>query len=81
MKQERHFWKRGFLLWSVQRGCKEDSWGKQGSSVKEPVNKRGSWNEAAVQRGLDPGSRGIAIVEAVIRQVLVKTSRAGKGVA
>jgi hypothetical protein len=47
----------------MERGYKEDSWGKQGSSIKEPVKKGGSRNEAAVQRGLEPRSREIALVK------------------
>jgi hypothetical protein len=39
---------------------------------------RGSWKGGANQRGLEPGSRGIAIVGAATRQVLVKTLQAGK---
>jgi hypothetical protein len=35
--------------------------GKQASSVREDVKKRDSCKGAAVQRGLEPGSRGIAI--------------------
>jgi hypothetical protein len=29
------------------------------------VRKRGSWKEDAVQRGLEPGSRGLAIVRSL----------------
>jgi hypothetical protein len=47
---------------AVLRSFKEDNWGKQVSSVREAVKKRGSWKEAAVQTELEPGSRGIAIV-------------------
>jgi hypothetical protein len=36
------------------------------------------WKGAAIQRGLEHGSRGIAIVGAVKRQLLVKTLQAGK---
>jgi hypothetical protein len=32
------------------------------SSVRISVNKRDSWKGAAVQRGLEPGSRGTATV-------------------
>jgi hypothetical protein len=34
-----------------------------------------------MQRGLEPGSRGIGIVKAVTRKRLVKTLRAGKDLA
>jgi hypothetical protein len=35
---------------------------------------------ATIQRVLEPGSRGIAIAQAVTRKVLVKTLRPGKDV-
>jgi hypothetical protein len=38
----------------------------------------GSWKGAAIQTGLQPGSRGTAIIGAVTRQLLVKTLWAGK---
>jgi hypothetical protein len=34
-----------------------------------------SWKGAAIQRGLEHGSRGIGIVEAITRQLLAKTQR------
>jgi hypothetical protein len=37
-----------------------------------------SWKGAAIQRGLEHGSRGIAIVAAVTRQLLMKALQAGK---
>jgi hypothetical protein len=37
-----------------------------------------TWKGAAMQRGLEHGSRGIAIGRAVARQLLLKTLRAGK---
>jgi hypothetical protein len=40
-----------------------------------------SWKGASIQRGLERGSTGIAIVGAVTRQLLVKTLRAGKDLA
>jgi hypothetical protein len=39
---------------------------------------RVSCKGTAIQRGLKDGSRGIAIVAAVTRQLLVKTLRTGK---
>jgi hypothetical protein len=47
----------------VAKDYKKDSWGKQVSSVEESEKKRGSWNEDAVQIGLESRSRGIAIVK------------------
>jgi hypothetical protein len=44
------------------RNHKEDIWDNQVNSLGESVKKRGSWKRAAVQRGLQPGSRRIAIV-------------------
>jgi hypothetical protein len=46
----------------VKRGYKEDNWSNRVSSVQESVKKRGSWKGVAVQRGLEPGSRELAIV-------------------
>jgi hypothetical protein len=43
--------------------------------------RRNSWKRAAIQRGTEHGSRGIAIVGAVTRQLLVKTLRDGKDLA
>jgi hypothetical protein len=40
-----------------------------------------NWKGAAIQKGLEPGRREITIVEAVIRQLLVKTLWAGKELA
>jgi hypothetical protein len=42
--------------------------------------KTGSWMAATIERGLEPGSRGITIVRSHIRQLLVKTLWAGKSV-
>jgi hypothetical protein len=47
---------------AVPRSCKEDNWGNQVSSVRESVKKKVSWKGATVQRGLEPRSRGLAIV-------------------
>jgi hypothetical protein len=63
---------------AVPRSYKENSWFNEISSVRESVKKRGSWKGAAVQRGLEHGSRGIAIVGAVTKQLLVETLRARK---
>jgi hypothetical protein len=47
--------------------------------VMRPTEARiSSWKGVAIQRRLEPGSRGIAIVGAITRQLLVKTLRAGK---
>jgi hypothetical protein len=51
-----------FSTRSDQRGCKEDNWGNRVSSVWEFVRKRSSKKKAAVQRGIEPGSRGIVVV-------------------
>jgi hypothetical protein len=37
-----------------------------------------TWKGAAIQRGLEPGNRKIAIVKTVTRQLLVKALRTGK---
>jgi hypothetical protein len=38
---------------SVQRDCKEDNWSNRVTSVWKSVRKRGSWNRAEVQKGLE----------------------------
>jgi hypothetical protein len=55
----------------MPRVYKEGNWSKNS----------GSWKGAGIQGGLEPGTRGIAIVEAVTRQLLVKTLQAGKHIA
>jgi hypothetical protein len=50
---------------AVPRSYREDNCGNQVSSVREAVKKRPSYKSrkrATVQRGLEPGSRGIATV-------------------
>jgi hypothetical protein len=56
----------------------EDIWGKQISSVREIVKKRGSWKGAAIQRGLEREVEESVLLEAVTRERLVKTQQAGK---
>jgi hypothetical protein len=51
-----------FSTRSVPKSYKEANWGYQASSVRESVKKRWSWNGAAGQRILEPGSSGIDIV-------------------
>jgi hypothetical protein len=55
-----------FSILFVERGYKEDNWGNRVSSVEEAVEKnesrKGYWKGAAVQGGLEHGSRGIVIV-------------------
>jgi hypothetical protein len=65
----------GVVCVAMLRSCKEDNWGNQ-VSVKES-----SWKGAAVQRGLEPGSRGIAIVTSHYQQLLVKALRGGRDLA
>jgi hypothetical protein len=48
------------------------------SFVREFMKKRFSQKGAAVQRDLEPESRGISIVGALTKQLLVKTLRARK---
>jgi hypothetical protein len=63
---------------AVPRSYKKDNWGNHVSSVRESVKKRGFWKRAAFQRGLEHGSRGIAIIAAVTSQLLVEKLRTGK---
>jgi hypothetical protein len=46
----------------MQRGYKEDNWGNCVSFVREAVKKWDSLKRVAVQRKLEPRSRGIATV-------------------
>jgi hypothetical protein len=46
----------------VQWCFKEDSWGNRVSSVQEAMKKRDSWKRAVIQRGLEPGGKGIVLV-------------------
>jgi hypothetical protein len=55
-----HCWKRDVSTWSVQRSYLEDNRCDTVSSVRE-----------SVERGLEPGGRGIATVEAVTSKRLV----------
>jgi hypothetical protein len=57
----------------------EENWGNQVSSVRESVKKRFSWKGAAIQKGLERGSRRTSTVKAVTRERLVKTQQAGNG--
>jgi hypothetical protein len=59
-----------FYTRSMPRSYKEDNWGKKVSSVQESVKKTGSWKRAVVQRGLEPGSRGLAIVRGRIQATI-----------
>jgi hypothetical protein len=44
--------------------------------IRRPTEaRRGSWMGAAIQKGLQPSGRGIAIAEAVTRKRLVKEPR------
>jgi hypothetical protein len=66
----------------AQRGNKENNWGNGVISVRESVRKRGSWKGAAAQRGLEHVKlKNLQLLEAVTRQLLVKTLRAGTDLA
>jgi hypothetical protein len=62
----------------VQGGYGEYNWGNWVNSLRESVKKRDSRKGAVIQRGLEPGSRGLVIVKAVTRQLLVNILGAGK---
>jgi hypothetical protein len=68
-----------FYTQSMQRGCKEDNWDNKVRFVRQSVRKKAKGG--AVQRGPEPGSRRIAIVKAVTRQLLAKTLKAAKDLA
>jgi hypothetical protein len=62
----------------VPRGNEEDNLDNQVSSVGETVKKRGSWKGAAIQRGLEPGSKGKAIVRSRYQKTTSEEIKAGK---
>jgi hypothetical protein len=51
------------------------------SYKRDEVKTEFSWKRATIQRGLEHGSGGIVIVEAVTKQLLVKALQAGKDLA
>jgi hypothetical protein len=57
-----------FSARAVPRSYKEDSWGNQVNSVRESMTKSVSWKGAVVQRGLELGSRGVAIVRSCYQE-------------
>jgi hypothetical protein len=59
----------------VQKGYKEDIWGNQVSSVREAVKKRDSWKGEAIQKGLEHGSRRLAIVRSRYQGTAGKDTR------
>jgi hypothetical protein len=67
-----------FSTWSVPRcykqGTRVELWQLVGAIIR-------CWKGAAIKRGLEPGSRGIAIVKSVTRKWLVKLLQAGKDLA
>jgi hypothetical protein len=67
-----------FYTRPVPRSYKEENWGSQVSCVRESMKKSVQLEGSRIQRGLEPRSRGIAIVKAVNRQLLRKTLGAGK---
>jgi hypothetical protein len=70
-----------FLRRSLQRGYKEENWGNQFSFVRESVKKSVSWKGAAVRENLNPEAEEYPLLEAVTRQLLVKTLRCVKDLA
>jgi hypothetical protein len=53
----------------------------QGVVRKTTETRIGNWKRVAIQRGLEHGSGEIVIIEAITRQLLVKTLQAGKDLA
>jgi hypothetical protein len=53
------------------RSYKENNWGNQVSSVWEYVKKRCRWKGAKIQRRLQPGGRGIALVRSRYQKCVV----------
>jgi hypothetical protein len=66
----------------VPRNYKEDNWGNQVSSVREPVNKRVSWKrvgrEPLPKEDLSTEAEEYPLFEVVTRERLVKTQQVGK---
>jgi hypothetical protein len=66
----------------VPRRYKEDNWGNQVSSVQQSVKKRDSWKRAGreppLRKDLSAEAEEFPLLEAVIREGLVKTQQARK---
>jgi hypothetical protein len=63
---------------AAPRSYKEDNWGNQFKSLRESVKKRLSWKGAAVQRRLEPGSRGRAIVRSRFKKTFIEGTECWK---
>jgi hypothetical protein len=67
---------------AVPRSYKEENWGNQVSSVQEAVKKGDSWKrvrrEPPFREGLSTEAEEWSLLEAVNRQLLVKTPGPGK---
>jgi hypothetical protein len=61
----------------VPRSYKEDIWENQVSSVREPEEKKDSW-ESPFREDLSAEAENCPLLEAVTREGLVKTQHAGK---
>jgi hypothetical protein len=67
-------------MWAVRRSYRKDNWGNQYSSLWDAVNR---WNrfgrEQPFREDLSAEVEESPLLEAVIRERLVKTQQAGKG--
>jgi hypothetical protein len=66
---------------AVPRSYKEENWGDQAISVRKSAKKRINLKGAAVQTGLEHGSRGIAIVKNRCQETTSEDSTGCKNVA
>jgi hypothetical protein len=69
----------------VPRSYNEDNWGNQVISVRDAVKKRDSWKsvwrEPPFREDLNAEAEESTLLEAITREQLMKTQRAGKGYA
>jgi hypothetical protein len=70
-----------FSTRSVQRDYKEDNWDNRVSSAREAVKERFSWKGAAVRKGIEPGSRGIAVVRSRHQATTIEDTAVWKNLA
>jgi hypothetical protein len=73
MQQQRYCWKQCFLLSPCKGVIRKTNGATKFTSVREAVKNKLRWKGAAIQRGLEPRSRGTAAAGVITRQLLVKT--------
>jgi hypothetical protein len=69
----------GFSTRSVPKTYKKDKWGNQISSAWATVKKSDSLEGAAVEKGLQPGNKGITVVRSRYRAPTSEDTEDWKG--